>query len=72
MLFLSVEPEPPNAAFRLLSIKELARAEQESSTKVCTVPFALADMLVFNANLISHTISVKFDHPNCHVCKSNR
>ncbi|KAI0223616.1 Cilia- and flagella-associated protein 47 [Lamellibrachia satsuma] len=28
------EPEPPNAAFRLLSIKELARAEQESSTKV--------------------------------------
>ena len=32
-----VEPEPPNAAFRLLSIKELAKAEQESSAKVCVV-----------------------------------
>ena len=31
------EPEPPNAAFRLLSIKELAQAEQESSAKVCSV-----------------------------------
>ena len=35
------EPEPPNAAFRLLSIKELAKAEQESSAKVC---FELANI----------------------------
>ena len=39
------EPEPPNAAFRLLSIKELARAEQESSAKVCSV-------LVFIENIL--------------------